>query len=224
LESILKFFSVDTVMFTLLNYPMSYLELIGTVFGIWCVWLTVKERISCWPIGIINILLFMALFFQVKLYADMSEQFVFFILSIYGWWVWTHPVKGKEEVQVTKLTLFQRYRDAIIVTLLTFTIGFLLDTRTDASLPYWDTATTIISLYAQYIMAKKKLECWYCWITIDIMGLFIYSSKGLYMVTALYAVYLVLATIGWLKWRKSYVEGISYRKVHASSSGTSIPY
>ena len=77
---------------------MDPIEVAGVAFGLWSVWLTIKEKISSWPVGIVNILLFMILFFSVKLYADFGLQIVFLVLSIYGWWVWLHPTPGQQEV------------------------------------------------------------------------------------------------------------------------------
>ena len=63
--------SIKSIAFEVIGYKMSYVELIGTFFGLICVWLTAKEKILCWPIGIINIVFFAILFYQVRLYSDM---------------------------------------------------------------------------------------------------------------------------------------------------------
>ena len=84
----LEWFSVNKIIFTFLNYPMSYIEFIGTIFYLWSVWLIARRNILTWPVGIISVLLYMALFYQIQLYSDTVEQVYYLIASAYGWWRW----------------------------------------------------------------------------------------------------------------------------------------
>lgn len=183
---------------------MMLVEILGVAFGLWSVWLTVKQRIWCWPIGIINILFFMVMFYQVKLYADMGLQVIFLILSIYGWYYWVHPKKDKKDVPVTlvpnavRLVVFTVAAGAAAV------MGYLLTVHTDASVPYWDSSTTVMSVAAQYLMAQKKLECWTIWITADVIDIGIYTYKELYLTAGLYVIFLCLATSGLIAWWRSW--------------------
>jgi len=81
--------SVDTVFFTVLGYPMSYIELVGTVLYLWSVWLIARRRMLTWPVGILSVLLYMALFYQIRLYSDALEQIYYLCASVYGWWYWS---------------------------------------------------------------------------------------------------------------------------------------
>jgi len=81
--------------------------------------------------------------------------------------------------------------------------GFLMNRYTDAAAPYPDAFTTVMSLIAQWLMARKKLESWGFWIAVDVVAIGVYFYKDLYMTAGLYAVFLVLATIGFFEWRKS---------------------
>ncbi|MBK9960819.1 MAG: nicotinamide mononucleotide transporter [Saprospiraceae bacterium] len=80
-----EFFNVGHTMFSLLGYPVSYMEFVGTVFGIAGVWLAAKANILTWPVGLVNIILFFLIFYQVQLYSDMFLQIYFFMISLYGW-------------------------------------------------------------------------------------------------------------------------------------------
>jgi nicotinamide mononucleotide transporter len=82
----MHYLSISTVFFTVLGYPMSYIEFFGTVFNIWCVYLTAKGKVLSWPIGMAGIVLYFFLFYQIRLYSDLLEQVYFFVMSIYGWW------------------------------------------------------------------------------------------------------------------------------------------
>jgi len=184
--------------------PLTFVEIAGVAFGFWSVWLTVKEKVLCWPVGIVNILLFMVMFYWVKLYADLGLQVFFLILSIYGWWVWIHPKLGKKDVPVTLMTQPLRAGTFAVSAAATVLVGSMLGTYTDASVPYWDSMTTVMSVAAQYLMARKKLECWTIWITADVVDIGIYAYKGLYLTSALYVAFLVLATAGLIAWWRSW--------------------
>jgi nicotinamide mononucleotide transporter len=200
---------------------MDLIELFGVVTGLWCVWLTVKEKVLSWPIGIVNILFFMVMFYQVKLYADLLLQVIFLVLSFYGWYYWVHPKPGKKTVPVTIMSF--RYRAASVLSFAagTAVMGYLLSTYTDASVPYWDSSTTVMSIIAQWLMSEKRLECWVLWITADVIDTGIYYYKGLYLTSGLYLVFLFLATAGLLQWRKSWRN--SSRESSLASSCRSTP-
>ena len=183
---------------------MNVIEILGVAFGLWSVWLTIKEKVLCWPIGIVNILFFMVMFYQVKLYADLGLQFIFLILSFYGWYYWIHPKKGRDTVPVTTLSLSSKLGTTATWGASTVVMGAVLATYTDASVPYWDSSTTVLSILAQYLMSRKKLECWILWITADVVDTGIYLYKDLYLTSVLYAVFLALATAGLIAWRKSW--------------------
>ena len=95
----MSIFNIDYTIITILNYPISFIELAGTVSGMACVYLTAKEKVICWPVGIINIIFFFIMFYQVQLYSDMMLQVIFFIMTVYGWWKWTHPDENSSDVK-----------------------------------------------------------------------------------------------------------------------------
>ena len=211
-------FDINEIAVTILNYPMSYLEIIGTLFGVVCVWLVVKEKILSWPIGIVNIIFFFILFYQIRLYSDMMLQVVFLFLSIYGWYKWKKPSKGLEnknnELKITLLTGKQRLLILILISLLTYflylfvkDIHIILPTffPEPARAPLRDAFTTVASITAQYIMCKKKLESWVLWIAVDVIAFVYYFQAGVALVGIEYILFTVLATTGLIKWRKEYV-------------------
>ena len=88
METLLSYFSVNKIFFSILDYPMSYLEFIGTLFYLWSVWLIAQRKMLTWPIGIISVILFGMLFYQIQLYSDTIEQLYYLGASVYGWWFW----------------------------------------------------------------------------------------------------------------------------------------
>jgi nicotinamide mononucleotide transporter len=88
--------SINTIAFTVLGYPMSYIELIGTILYLWSVWLIAQKRMLTWPVGIVSVLFYMSLFYQIRLYSDALEQVYYLIASIYGWWWWSQRGPAEE--------------------------------------------------------------------------------------------------------------------------------
>lgn len=182
----------------------NWVEACGVVFGVGGVWLTIRQNIWCWPVGLVNIIIYFYIFFQVRLYADMGLQAFYVVVSLYGWWHWLHGRSGKKsKLPVSRL----RWQHGLVLSLIgivaTPLVGWLLETRTDADIPYWDSLTTVVSLIAQWLMARKILECWFLWIAVDTLYVGIYIFKGLHPTAGLYAFFLILAALGFIEWKKS---------------------
>lgn len=191
-------------MFICVILSTSPLEMVATLAGLVCVWLTAKENIWCWPIGLVNVSCFFVLFYEAKLYADMSLQVIFFILSIQGWIIWLTK-RGDAKVRPTKkLTKQQAVILSILLIVTSIGWGYVLSNYTDASIPYLDALIATLSIIAQILLSNKILENWYVWITVDVLSIGLYLYKELYAVAFLYGVFLVIAIVGLLSWRKTY--------------------
>lgn len=180
------------------------LEITATVFGLLCVWLTVRQNIWCWPMGLVQVLLFIVIFFEVKLYSDLILHVIYVGMQIYGWWFWLHGGRNHKEAEVTTQRLGVRLGWLATALVGTTLWGYGMATWTDAALPYGDAFTTVASLCAQWMLARKQLETWFYWIAVDLAAIAIYLAKGLYVTTGLYAVFLLLATFGLVNWRLSW--------------------
>lgn len=180
---------------------MIYFEIIATLLGIISVWFVVRQNIWCYPLGIISVSIYIYIFFNVKLYADMGLQVAFIILQAYGWWEWLHGGENNTELKVSWAKSFVNTLVGILVLISSYFIGTFLKNNTDAALPYWDATMTSLSLAGQYLMAKKNIENWIYWIVVNIISIGMYIVKDLYVTTILYTVYLVLAIIGFFEWK-----------------------
>jgi nicotinamide mononucleotide transporter len=169
--------------------------------GVIAVWLTVKQNPWCWPIGLVMVLLYVWIFFDVKLYSDMLLQGVYAVLQLYGWWQWTRRGAVAEGRQVTALSGSALALSLAIGAVVSLALGAAMAHFTDAAQPWLDAALTGFSLVAQVWMAQKRVQCWPLWIVLDVIfvGLFLY--KALYLTAALYALFTLLAVQGWRDWR-----------------------
>ncbi|MDO8523328.1 MAG: nicotinamide riboside transporter PnuC [bacterium] len=218
MEYITSLFNINSVFFTYWDYQMSYLEFFGTIFTIWCVWLTAKNRILSWPIGIIGTILYIFLFYQIQLYSDLFEQIYFLFTSFLGWWLWSHPMTKTDEdinaeLKISTNTLKENIIWTVVIsagTLIFWYIAVNLDNwfpqyfPESASLPFLDAFTTSMSLVAQWLLVKRKVESWVLWIIVDIIGVWLYYQKGVKFISAEYALFLIIATKGLIDWIKKY--------------------
>jgi nicotinamide mononucleotide transporter len=180
---------------------MSSLEITGVLFGLLSVYFSVKQHIWTWPTGIISVSAFGILFFDIKLYADMCLQLFFLWSCIQGWYFWLRGGKNKTELKVSLLTRNQQIVIAFAVVVCVLLVGYLFARFTDAALPYLDSMASGMSVVAQLLMMRKKLEHWYVWITVDILSIGIYIYKDIPLTAGLYFVFLLLCINGLREWR-----------------------
>ena len=173
-------------------------------FGIVSVFLSVREHIWSWPTALVNVALYTALFYKTGLYSDMGLQVVYFVLSIYGWYEWLYGGANRTELRVSRAPRSVWIAVIVIGALFWAVDGYATSHLPNVSLPYVDAATTTVSLVAQYMMTRKYLENWTLWIIVDVVYVGMLMFKGLNLTAFNYAIYLVLAVMGHVAWRKSH--------------------
>lgn len=202
--------SINNTIFTFMGYQMSYIEFIGTLLNIWSVWLVSKKNIYTWPVGIVAVILFMILFYQIQLYSDFIEQIYFLITGFFGWWVWIKAKPGTNAISdVAFSTKTGRFLYLGAIGLGTLAMGYFMSHihiyfpqffPEPAAFPYLDAFTTIMSFTATILMIYKMIDSWIIWIIVDVIGIWLYYSRGVKFISVLYAIFLILATKGLLHW------------------------
>jgi nicotinamide mononucleotide transporter len=182
---------------------MSPYELAAAFFGIVAVWLTTLENVWCWPIGLVNVGLYVLVFYEAKLYADMGLQVIYVALLVYGWWQWLHGGNGQGTLTVSRTPSRALGLLAALGVAGAAVLGLTLYRHTDAALPFWDSSLTSFSLVAQWMQARKWIENWPLWIVVDVVYVGMYVYKKLYLTAGLYAVFIGLAVLGLVQWRRS---------------------
>jgi nicotinamide mononucleotide transporter len=178
----------------------STLEAISFVTGALCVWLTVRESLWNFPISLINVATFAFVFFQARLFADAGLQLVYFILTAVGWYCWLWGGERQTRLQITSAPRTEMtivICAAIVLTAVLWRTLHLIG----GSASFFDAFTTSLSLCAQWLLNRKRVDTWMFWITVDVIYVPLYAWKGLYLTAGLCAVFLVMATMGLLAWR-----------------------
>lgn len=182
--------------------PSTMIEVVGFLTGALCVYLLVKQNIWNWPIGIINAVMYIVLFYQARLFADMGLQVVYVVLGILGWYWWLRG--GKNNTELTVQTTSKKHAAILLLVgvVATYAMHAYL-VKIGDSAPFLDALTTVMSLIAQYMLTRKLIENWAIWIAADIIYIGLYASRGLYLTSVLYAVFLSLCIAGAIEWQKS---------------------
>ncbi len=180
------------------------LEFFGLILGLLAVVLLVRQHIATWPAGIGYVLISLYLFWTERLYADLGLHVIFLFLNIYGWYAWRNPpVDTRKTLPVTRATKGQIIRIILLSVLGTVALGYVLMIYTDADMPFPDSATSVFSIAAMWMTARKKIQNWHLWFFIDVLAAGIYFYKGLYFYALLYFIYLGLAVMGYMAWKKT---------------------
>ncbi len=177
------------------------LETAGVITGILCVYLAARNKILSWPFAIVSVIIYIFIFWDAKLYADMGLQVYFLVMNFYGWYFWSHKDDSKK-TPVTSITVKEIILSVIGVIFFTAGLGFFLYKGTDASFPFIDSFCTACSLVAQIFLARKVMENWLIWIFVDIIYVGVYIAKDLHLTAGMYALYIYIAAVGYVEWRK----------------------
>lgn len=188
-------------------FGTSPLEWFGVITGLLCVWLAAKNNIWNWPFAIASVLTYLFIFLESKLYADMGLQVYLLLMNIYGWYYWSEQRKNPgAQRPISQITRQEVMYSVLGVIVFTTGLGFLLHKKTDASFPFIDSFCTATSIIAQVFLARRVLQNWLIWVFVDIIYVIVYFSKELYATGLMYAIYMAIALIGYIDWKKIYRE------------------
>ena len=187
---------------------MNWTEAVAVVFGAAAVALTIRQSLWCWPLGLVQVALYVYVFYQARLYSDMVLHVIYVVLQVYGWYRWRSGERGSA-LPVSYLSLTERAGWAMAIALAASVWGEAMLRYTDAAAPRADAFIAAASLAAQYLLAIKKLENWIVWIVVDVVAIAVYWSRDLRLTSGLYGVFLGLCVLGLVEWRKAYERGRS---------------
>ena len=182
---------------------MSALELIAAILGVANVYLVARRSVWNYPIGLVMVALYARVFFDARLYSDAILQIYFFVIQIYGWWMWARGLKADGEVVVSVLTNRQRVYITAGTLAASAAVGWFMATMTNAAAPWLDALLAGMSVVAQWLLSQRKLENWVLWIAVDFLGVGLYAWRGLYPTAVLYAILLGLAVWGLVSWSRA---------------------
>ena len=204
-----KLLSINTIFINIGNYPLSYIECIGTILYFASVFLISRKNILTWPVGILSVILYGILFYQIQLYSDMMEQLYYLVISIIGWITWQKQKNKRNEV-MTEWSKINGIIAALLVTVIaTIALSFCVSRfhiwmpsifPEPASYPFLDALTTVMSFVAMYLTTIRKNESWIYWIIVDVIGIGLYWIKDVRFIALQYVFLLAMAVYGLMFW------------------------
>ena len=187
--------------FTAWGSPVTWLEIAAFAIALAMVLANMRVHPVAWPLAIASSLLYALLFVDSRLYGEASLQLFFVAIALWGWWQWlrgtTHDGKP---LPVRALHVRQRWAAVAVTAVGWPVLGWLLSRITDSDVPYLDALPTVGSLVGQYLLARKWLENWPAWVAVNLVSIVLFATKGLWLTVGLYALFAVLAVVGWRAW------------------------
>jgi len=185
------------------------IEFIAVTLSIIYVILASRENHYCWYFGILSVSIYVYICLDALLYAETLLQIVYLFLSFYGLYNWKKKSIVNEPLENTKVLklkisewpIKKHFTYILIFTILSFSLGLLLNSFTKSELPFIDAFTTSFSLLATYMTVKKVLENWLYWIIIDLTSVFLYHERDLHLTAFLFIIYTVIATFAYFNWK-----------------------
>ncbi|MCF8217569.1 MAG: nicotinamide riboside transporter PnuC [Bacteroidales bacterium] len=183
----------------------NYIELLAMALGLVSIVLQIKQNLWLWPVNIVMVSLYIIVYIDARLYADMSLQVYYLIMSVYGWFYWLYGRKNRKDQKQVPVTRTRKkvWPFLILATIALFVIiSYILVNYTDSDVPYLDAFTTSLSFVATWMLARKLIENWIIWIVVDAVSVGLYIFKGLFPTTVLFLVLTILAFKGYHEWKK----------------------
>ncbi|MTD26788.1 nicotinamide riboside transporter PnuC [Erwinia sorbitola] len=210
------------------GYDLSWIEAIGTIAGLLCIWLASQEKIVNYAFGLINVTLFAVIFFQIQLYASLLLQLFFFVANIYGWYAWSRQTSDNQQALkirwlplpkllgwgaaiVVAIALMTRFIDPVFAFLTHASVSLMQSLGLNVvmpqlqpdAFPFWDSCMMVLSIVAMILMTRKYVENWLLWVIINVISVMIFARQGVYAMALEYALLTLIALNGSWLWIKS---------------------
>ena len=179
-----------------------WLDIVTTVLGLAYILLEYKASIWMWAVGFAMQTLGIVLYYQKGLYADCGMEFYYLAMTLYGYWKWIHGSASKEALPIRHFPRRLVLPWLLLIAMVWGFIYWLLVTFTNSNVPLADSFTTALSIVGIWALAHKYLEQWFIWIAVDVVTCALYFYKDIPFKASLYALYVVIAVFGYIKWRR----------------------
>ena len=186
--------------------PKLVLQIAGIALGLLYLWLEYRADIRLWIVGLVMPLVHGTLYWRSGLYADCAMQVYYVLAGIYGWAVWHRARGGGHDERPARRIGHTPWRmvPALAALYAAAHAGIypLLVRFTNSTVPFWDSLTTALCIVAYWMLSRKWVEQWFVWLAVDVVTVGLYFYKEIPLTAGLYALYSVLAVVGWLRWRR----------------------
>ena len=180
---------------------LGFLEASAVVLGLAFIVCIIRRQRVGWLFGVAQCILSVALFAELKLYAEAGLYGLYALFGLYGWWSWSANQGG--EVLIGRISLVVLMTLSAIGVVLSIGTGYLMRTLTDSPRPFLDSFTSVFGLLATWLEAKRFLEAWHYWIILNGISIGLYIDRGASFYAGLMGVYFVMSFIGLCQWKRA---------------------
>ena len=187
--------------------PLTWLELVACVLSLAMVGFNLRVHPAGWPLAMASSVLYGLLFARSRLYGEAALQIVFVAMAVWGWWQWLRdrPQGQTHGAPVQRLCVRALPPKGLAWACLSLCLvwpfmGLLLDRLTDSDVPYWDALTTTGSLIGQWLLGRKYVANWPCWLLVNLVSMALFAHKGLWLTVWVYGLFALLSVVGWRAW------------------------
>ena len=184
----------------------SLVEAAGAFLGVLYLVLAIRESLWCWPVAFVSSVVTVAVMLTALLYSEAALNVFYAAMAVYGWYQWRYGgrARGKTELPIGVWPLKTHVLAIGGSLVLSTAIGWFMMRHTNAAYPYLDAFVTVSSVVTTYMVARKILENWVYWLVVDSLSLYLYVQRDLYFYVGLFAIYLVLVVVGFVRWRRDW--------------------
>ena len=180
----------------------SILEYAAILLALIYVVLAARESILCWYPAFFSSAIYVYLTYSANLIGETFISLFYVIMAVYGWWQWNYGKKNRTELQISEWPIKKHGIVIFVGLLFALGLGKSFSELFGSAMPYLDALTTSFSLIATYMVTRKILSNWIYWVAIDALNIFLYWNRGLEPTAGLYALYSVLAVVGYISWKR----------------------
>ena len=182
------------------------LEAAGVILGVLYLVLAIRESLWCWPAAFLSSVLTIIVMFEARLYSEAALNVFYAAMAVYGWYEWRYGGRGQGAAELP-ISVWPLRMHAFAIggsVGLAAIIGWFMSEHTAAAFPYLDAFVTVASIVTTYLVARKILENWVYWFIVDSLSLYLFWQREIYLYVGLFALYLVLVVVGWLRWQRDW--------------------
>jgi nicotinamide mononucleotide transporter len=180
---------------------LSFVEIAANAFNAASIFLAGRNSIHMWWTTLVNCALFAYVFYNARLYADVTLQAFFIATAVVGWWRWLHG-RGGTQLPVRHSAPALNALSIAAAVIVTVGYGWLLHRFTDAYAPFLDSTILAFSVVGQFLLIDRRVESWWCWLLVNTIAVPLYATRGLYLTAVLYAAFWVNAVVALRRWRR----------------------
>lgn len=183
---------------------MTVWESLAVFLAVAYVLLAIRKSVWCWPAAFISTAIYTVLFWQVALLMESVLNVYYMVMAVYGYWLWSRGRSEDQDIELVSWSTSRHVQIIVITSMVSLAVGWLMANYTQASFAYLDAATTCFAVMTTYLVANKVIENWLYWFIINLVSIYLYLNKGLMLTSMLFVLYLGMAIVGYLMWRRDW--------------------